>query len=333
MRSAFKLAAGVAMSAIAVVSQAADIKPAVIYDIGGKFDRSFNQASYTGAQTFKEETGIDYVDFEMTNEAQREQVMLRFAQRGRSPIVVTGFQQAPIVEKMATQFPDTDFVLIDSVVDLPNVRSVVFKEHEGSFLVGALAAMKSENQAVGFIGGMDVPLIRNFGCGFEQGAAYVNEDIKLMRNMTGTTPAAWNDPTRGGELARAQFENDVDVVFAAAGGTGVGIMQAAADAGKMGIGVDSNQNYLHPGSMLTSMLKRVDVAVNTALTDAMNGEFTGGVQNMGLAEDGVGWALDEHNRPLLSEEDIQHIEDIRAKVIAGDIEVYSYQDNPAGCNF
>ncbi|MTI14610.1 BMP family lipoprotein [Sansalvadorimonas verongulae] len=325
MRTAFKLAAGIAMSAIAAVSQA-QIKPSVIYDMGGKFDRSFNQASYTGAEAFKQETGINYTDFEITNEGQREQVMLRFAQRGFSPIVVAGFQQAPIVEKVARQFPKVHFVLIDSVVDLPNVRSVVFKEHEGSFLVGALAAMKSKTEAVGFIGGMDIPLIRKFGCGYEQGAKYIDKDTKVFANMTGATPSAWNDPTKGGELAKAQFDNGVDVIFAAAGGTGVGVYQAAVDADKYAIGVDSNQNYLHPGHMLTSMVKRVDLITKKAFEDEMNGTFTSGLQVVGLKEGDISWALDEHNKDLLSKEDIKRVNDIRDAIIAGDIKVHNWED-------
>ena len=325
MRTAFKLAAGIAMSAIAAISQA-QIKPSVIYDMGGKFDRSFNQASYTGAEAFKKETGISYTDFEITNEGQREQVMLRFAQRGYSPIVVAGFQQAPIVEKVAKQFPNTHFVMIDSVVDLPNVRSVIFKEQEGSFLVGALAAIKSEHKAVGFVGGMDIPLIRKFGCGYEQGAKYINKDITVLANMTGTTPSAWNDPTKGGELAKAQFDKGVDVIYAAAGGTGVGVYQAAVDEGKLAIGVDSNQNYLHPGKMLTSMVKRVDLVTKTAFEDEMNGKFTAGLQVVGLNEGGVDWALDEYNRDLLTDADIKRVNDIRDAIIAGDIKVHNWED-------
>ncbi|WP_281648482.1 BMP family ABC transporter substrate-binding protein [Parendozoicomonas sp. Alg238-R29] len=325
MRTAFKLAAGIAMSAIAAVSQA-QIKPSVIYDMGGKFDRSFNQASYTGAEAFKKETGISYTDFEITNEGQREQVMLRFAQRGFSPIVVAGFQQAPIVEKIAKQFPDTHFVMVDAVVDLPNVRSVIFKEHEGSFLVGALATMKSQNKAVGFIGGMDIPLIRKFGCGYEQGAKYINKDATVLANMTGTTPSAWNDPTKGSELAKAQFDKGVDVIYAAAGGTGVGVYQAAVDAGNLAIGVDSNQNYLHPGKMLTSMVKRVDLVTKTAFEDELNGKFTAGLQVVGLQEGGVDWALDEYNRDLLTEADIKRMGEIREGIIAGDIKVHNWED-------
>ncbi len=325
MKKTFKVVAGLALTAVAAVSQA-QIKPSVIYDMGGKFDRSFNQASYNGAEEFRKETGIKYTDFEITNEGQREQVMLRFAQRGFSPIVVAGFQQAPIVEKVAKQFPKTHFVMIDSVVDLPNVRSVIFKEQEGSFLVGALAAMKTKNDAVGFIGGMDIPLIKKFACGYEQGAKYVSKDINVLQNMTGTTPSAWNDPTKGGELARAQFDKGVDIIYAAAGGTGIGVYQAAVDADKLAIGVDSNQNYLHPGKMLTSMVKRVDVAVKTAFEDEMNGKFTSGLQVVGLKENGVDWALDEYNRPLLSDEDIQKVKEIRAKIVAGEIKVHNWED-------
>src|SRR5690606_34333676 len=156
------------------------------------------------------------------------------------------------------------FVVIDGVVKAPNVASVVFKEHEGSFLVGMMAAMASRSGKVGFVGGMDIPLIRRFQCGYEQGAKYANPKVEVLAAMTGTTPAAWSDPARGGELAKSQFAKGVDVVFAAAGGSGVGVYQAAKDAGKLAIGVDSNQNHLHPGTMLTSMVKRIDVAVYNA---------------------------------------------------------------------
>ena len=175
------------------------------------------------------------------------------------------------MKKVAAEFPDTQFAIIDMVVDLPNVRSIVFKEEEGSYLVGILAAMASKTGKVGFVGGMDIPLIRKFACGYVQGVKSVNPDIEVFQNMTGDTGAAWNDPVKGGELAKAQIEQGADVVYHAAGGTGIGVLQAAADAGKLGIGVDSNQNYLHPGTVLTSMLKRVDNAVYTSFMDVKNG--------------------------------------------------------------
>ena len=180
------------------------------------------------------------------------------------------------METVAPEFPDTDFVIIDMVVDQPNVRSVVFNEHEGSYLVGVLAAMASETGKVGFVGGMDIPLIRKFACGYVQGVKAANPDAEVFQNMTGTTGAAWNDPVKGGELAKSQIDRGADVVYHAAGGTGVGVLQAAADAGKLGIGVDSNQNHLHPGHVLTSMLKRVDNAVYDAMMDVQNGEWTVG---------------------------------------------------------
>lgn len=324
MKTITSLAAAVTLGLMSASASAAQFKPSVIFDMGGKFDKSFNQAAYTGAEAFKAETGIGYGEFEITNEAQREQAMLRMAQRGHSPIVAVGFQQAPIVEKVAKQFPNTQFVIIDAVVDLPNVRSVVFKEHEGSFLVGALAVMKSDNDKVGFIGGMDIPLIRKFACGYEQGAKYEVADAEVVQNMTGSTPAAWNNPTKGAELAKSQFDKGVDVVYAAAGGTGVGVYQAAVDGNKYAIGVDSNQNYLHPGVMLTSMVKRVDVAVEDAFNDAKNGEFTPGLQALGLKEGGVDWALDEYNRDLVTPEMEARVKQLRDDIIAGKIVVHDY---------
>ena len=310
------LAAGTAM--------AAEFTPAVVFDMGGKFDKSFNEAAYNGAERFKEEAGIEYLEFEVTNESQRDQALRRMARRGANVVVAVGFSFATPLEEIAKEFPDTKFVIIDSVVEQPNVQSVVFKEHEGSFLVGMAAALASETGKVGFVGGMDIPLIRNFAHGYEQGVKHVNPDAEVFVNMTGTTPAAWNDPAKGAELAQSQFDRGADVVYAAAGGTGLGVLQAAADTGKLSIGVDSNQNYLHPGSVLTSMLKRVDVAVYSAFKNAMEGDLETGVKNLGLAEEGVGYALDEHNRELVTPDMEAKLEDAKAKIISGEIEVSDY---------
>ncbi len=316
--------AATASLVLAATATAADIEPAVVFDMGGKFDKSFNQGVYDGAERFKNETGLKYREFEVTNEAQREQALRRMAQRGADPVLGIGFAQAPALEKVAKEFPDVRFAIIDMVVDLPNVRSIVFKEHEGSFLVGALAALASESGKVGFVGGMDIPLIRRFACGYEQGAKHVNPDADVIQNMTGTTPAAWNDPGRGGELTKSQFERGVDVVYAAAGGTGVGVYQAAKDAGKLAIGVDSNQNYLHPGTMLTSMLKRVDVAAYNVFMDAKNDEFTAGIQVLGLAEEGVGWAIDEHNESMITGEMKAKVDELSEMIKSGDLTVHDY---------
>ena len=216
------------------VASAQEFAPAVIFDMGGKFDKSFNEAAYNGAERFKKETGIAYREFEVTNEAQREQALRRMARRGandrRSRHRLLPRPRG--MEKVAKEFPDTKFAIIDAVVELPNVQSIVFKEHEGSFLVGMAAAMASKTGKVGFVGGMDIPLIRKFACGYEQGVKYVNPKVEVFQNMTGTTPAAWNDPTRGGELAQSQFDRGADVVYAAAGGTGLGVLQAAKDNGQ-----------------------------------------------------------------------------------------------------
>lgn len=303
---------------------AADINPAVVFDMGGKFDKSFNEGVYSGVERFKKETGVNYREFEVTNETQREQALRRMAQRGANPVIGVGFAQAPALEKVAKEFPETHFAIIDAVVDLPNVRSIVFKEHEGSFLVGMIAALKSQTGKVGFVGGMDIPLIRKFACGYEQGAKYVNKDTEVVQNMTGTTPAAWNDPTRGAELAKSQFDRGVDVVYAAAGGTGVGVYQTAEDSGKLAIGVDSNQNYLHPGTMLTSMLKRVDVAAYKAFKDAHDDSWSSGIQVLGLAEDGVGWALDEYNKDLITDDMRAKVDQAAADIVAGVIDVHDY---------
>lgn len=322
----FKKLIGAAFAAamLGAPAMAQDTQPAVVYGTGGKFDKSFNEAAYAGAERFKQETGIEYRDFEPTGDTQGEQALRNFASRGFNPVIGVSFAWTSAIEKVATEFPDTSFVLIDSVVDKPNVRSVVFKEHEGSYLVGLLAGMASKSGKVGFVGGMDIPLIRKFACGYVQGAHAANAEIQVFQNMTGTTGAAWNDPVRGGELAKSQIDQGADVIYAAAGATGLGVLQTAADNGKMSVGVDSNQNYLHPGSVLTSMIKRVDLAVYNAMMDAHSGKFTPGLVALGVAEDGVGYALDEHNQALVTEEMKAAVEKAKADIVSGAIQVHDY---------
>ncbi|MGI9480856.1 MAG: BMP family lipoprotein [Hyphomicrobiales bacterium] len=307
-----------------VSAQAADIKPAVVYDLGGRFDKSFNEGVYNGAERFKKDKNIAYRDFEVQNDSQREQALRNFARKGFSPIVAVGFAHAAAVEKVAGEFPDIKFAIIDMVVDKPNVSSIVFKEHEGSYLVGILAAMASKTGKVGFVGGMDIPLIRKFACGYVGGAKSVKGDAEVFQNMTGTTGAAWSDPVKGGELAKSQFDRGADVVYHAAGGTGLGVLQAAADSGKLGIGVDSNQNHLHPGKVLTSMLKRVDVAAYNTFDSAMNDKFTAGVQVLGLAEGGVGWSLDDNNKPLISDDMLAAVKKAEEDIKSGAVKVHDY---------
>ena len=312
---------------LAASFQAIAADPAVVFDMGGKFDKSFNEAAYTGIEKWKKETGKKYLSFEITNESQREQAIRRMAERGASPIIGIGFGQASSIEKVAKEFPKLQFAIIDMVVDLPNVQSVVFKEQEGSFLVGAMAALASKTGKVGFVGGMDIPLIRKFECGYKQGAMFINPKAEMIGNMTGTTGAAWNDPARGGELAKAQFSQGVDVVFAAAGGTGIGVYQAAKDSGKLAIGVDSNQNHIQPGTMLTSMLKRVDVAVYNVAKG-----HKPGISVLGLKEGGVDYAMDANNAKLVTADMKKKVEAAKADIISGKIKVADFMADNA-CKF
>ena len=308
-----------AFIAAVLLAAAAHAEPALIYELGGKNDKSFGQAAWEGAEAWKKETGQPYLEFEIANAAQREQAARRFAERGADPIVGIGFPQASSIEKVAKEFPQRKFAIIDMVVDLPNVQSFVYREHEGSFLVGMLAALASKTGKVGFVGGMDIPLVRKFLCGYEQGARYANPKVQTVSAMTGTTNAAWVDPPRGAELTKAQIAQGVDVVFSAAGTTGFGIMQAAKDGGILAIGVDSNQNHLHPGTMLTSMVKRVDLAVYSAFKGVKPG-----ITALGLKEGGVDYAMDEYNAKLVTAEMKRRVDAAKADIIAGKLKVIDY---------
>ena len=312
-------------SAIALTAGAALAEPAIIFDLGGKFDKSFNEAAFNGAEKWAKETGGTYKELEMQSEAQREQALRRLAESGANPVVMTGFAFGDVLNTVAPDFPDTKFAIIDMVVDQPNVKSVVFTEHEGSYLVGMMAGLASKTGTVGFIGGMDIPLIRRFGCGYAQGVVAANPDAKVVLNMTGTTPAAWNDPVKGAELAKGQKAQGADVIYAAAGGTGVGVLQAAADEGILGIGVDSNQNGMHPGKILTSMLKRVDVAVYNAFMEGEN--LTPGVNVLDLKAEGVGYAMDENNAALVTPEMQAAVDAAAEKIKSGELVVHDYMSD------
>ena len=320
----------IAAAAVVVSSaaMAADMKPAVIYDMGGKFDKSFNEGVYNGVKKFTDETGIEVMEFEVTNETQREQAMRRMAERGATIVLGVGFAQADAIAKVAAEFPDTKFSIIDvSWLDAPNLRQYAFKEHEGSYIVGVAAAKASKTGKVGFVGGMDIGLIRRFACGYVGGVKSINANAEVYQNMTGTTPSAWNDPGKGAELTQSQIDRGADVIYHAAGGTGTGVIQAAADAGKLAIGVDSNQNDMAPGSVLTSMLKRVDVAAYETFMDSKNGNFSSGVRVLGLAEGGVDWALDENNASLVTADMKDAVAAARADIVSGKVVVHDYFSN------
>lgn len=317
------LAGTAAIGALMAGTALAD--PALVYDGGGKFDKSFNESAYTGAERYKAETGDNYGDLEISGDAQREQAIRQFAQRGANPIAMPGFSWETALRAVAPDFPDTKFVIIDTVVDLPNVRSVVFKEQEGSYLVGALAAMKSQSGIIGVVPAFDFDLLRAFACGYKQGAKAVKPDITVLETFIGTGFDAFNNPGAGAEVAKSQIDRGADVVYQVAGGAGVGVLQAAADAGKFSIGVDSNQNYMHPGSVLTSMVKRVDVAVYNAFMDFKNDKWTSDVITLGLAEGGVSAAFDDDNASLITPEMRTTVDDLTARIVSGEIVVHDFR--------
>ena len=321
--------AGAILSLSAMPALADGFVPAVVYDTGGKFDKSFNQAAYEGAERFKAETGIPYLEAEISAEGQRELVLRSLVRRGASIIVSTGSDERAAVIKVAPDAPSVKFVLVNVAPDtpMPNVSAIFFREEEASYLAGVAAASVSKTGKLGFIGGMDIPLIRRFSCGYAQGIRAVSATDEIIDNMAGTTAAAYHDPTRGAELAIGQFDRGVDVVFAAAGNTGTGVLQAAEDKDKLAIGVDSNQDSLHPGHVLTSVLKRLDNVVYNAFKAAKDGSWQPGTVSLGLKEGGVGLSIDQYNRALISPALEKTLDDARDKIIAGTIKVHNYVDD------
>ncbi|RFP10893.1 MULTISPECIES: BMP family protein [unclassified Duganella] len=324
-----QLSLTVAALFIAASASAADPKLGIVYDAGGKFDKSFNQSAFEGASRFKKETNINFIEVQASSDTQAEQVLRGLARKNLDLIASIGFAQQAAVQKVAKEFPKVRFVLIDGVAQGANVNSITFKEEEGSYLVGVAAAMASKSKKLGFIGGVDIPLIRTFACGYAQGAKAVNPKIEVSNNMVGTTSDSWNNPAKGGELARSQFDRGVDVVFAVAGGSGLGTLQTAKEKGKLAIGVDSNQNSLYPGSILTSMVKRVDNAVYESFMQMKNGTWKAGVTAKGLKEDGVDWALDANNRKLITPEIEKRVIGARKDIIDGKVKVIDIRSGAA----
>jgi basic membrane protein A len=324
-----QLSLTVAALFIAASASAADPKLGIVYDAGGKFDKSFNQSAFEGATRFKKETNISFIEVQASSDTQAEQVLRGLARKNLDLIASIGFAQQAAVQKVAKEFPKVHFVLIDGVAQGANINSITFKEEEGSYLVGVAAAMASKSKKLGFIGGVDIPLIRTFACGYAQGAKAVNPKVDVTSNMVGTSSDSWNNPAKGGELARSQFDRGVDVVFAVAGGSGLGTLQTAKEKGKLAIGVDSNQNSLYPGSILTSMVKRVDNAVYDSFMQMKNGTWKAGVSAKGLKEGGVDWALDENNRKLITPEIEKRVLGARKDIIDGKVKVIDIRSGTA----
>jgi len=300
----------------------------IVFDIGGKDDRSFNAAAWQGVQRASKDLPIVLRDIEPGTPNAIEPAMRAFAERNFDLIIGVGFAQAPIMEHVAKDYPNINFAIIDGVSDLPNVASLVFKEQEGSYLVGMLAAKTSQTGTIGFLGGMDIGLIHRFEKGYEEGAKAVNPNIHVIQNYVGVTDSAWNNPGKGKELSLSQIGKGADVIFTAAGNSGLGAFDAVEQQGKQNgrathfvIGVDSNQNMVKPGFVLTSMVKRVDNAVYNIVQEVFNHRFSPGLHVFGLDKDGVGYAMDENNQSLISPEAIQQVEEAKKKIIAGEIKV------------
>jgi basic membrane protein A and related proteins len=306
----------------------AKIHVGIVFDIGGKDDRSFNAAAWQGVQRAAKDLPIVLRDIEPGTPNAIEPAMRAFAERNYDLIIGVGFAQAPIMEQVAKDYPNIHFAIIDGVSQLPNVASLVFKEHEGSYLVGLLAAKASRTGTIGFLGGMDIGLIHRFEKGYEEGAKAVNPNIRVIQNYVGVTDGAWNNPGKGKELSLAQIGKGADVIFTAAGNSGLGAFDAVEQQGMQNgrathfvIGVDSNQNMVKPGFVLTSMVKRVDNAVYNIVQEVVNHRFSPGLHVFGLDKDGVGYAMDENNKNLITPEAIQQAEEAKKKIIAGEIKV------------
>lgn len=293
----------------------------IVFDIGGKDDKSFNAAAWEGVKRAAADLPIKLRDVEPGDPTSIEPCMRAFAERGYDLIIGVGFAQAPIMDSVARDYPDLKFAIVDGLIDLPNVASLIFKEHEGSFLVGMIAGHVTKTNKIGFVGGMDIPLIHKFETGYEEGARYAKPNVQVFQNYVGVTDAAWNNPGKGKELAKAQIERGADVIFQAAGNSGLGVFDAVEETGKLAIGVDSNQNWVKPGFILTSMIKRVDVAVYNMVKEVLEEQFKGGIHLFGLENDGVAYAMDRYNQHLISQAVIEDIERAKREIIAGRIRV------------
>lgn len=309
---------------ICTVSSAEVLKVGLVLDKGGKDDKSFNSAAYQGALKAEKDLKIALKYVEATDTNAIENLHRSFARKNFDLVIGIGFAQKDAVKKIAAQFPKVKFAIVDGEVSAPNVRSLLFEEHEGSFVVGALAAMTSKTNSVGFVGGMDIPLIRRFAMGYAAGAKYVNPKITTIENYVGITGEAWNNPAKAKELALSQYAKNADVIFVAAGASNSGVFDAAEEKKKFAIGVDSNQNWMKPGIILTSMLKAVDVAVYDTIKEAQAGTFSGGIVHFGLKNQGVDYTLDKYNEKLITSDMKKKIEEIKKKIIAGQIQVPDY---------
>lgn len=303
---------------------ASPTKVALILDKGGKDDKSFNSAAFRGATEAKQKLGVFLKEIEASDDNLFEPAMRSFASKKFDLIVGIGVAQAEAIKKLCKEIPQQKFAIIDAPVQGENVVSATFQEHEGSYLVGYIAGLKTKTNTVGFIGGMDIPLIRRFEMAYAQGAKAANPKVKVLTNYVGVTSDAWNNPTKGKELAENQYNRNADIIFIAAGASANGAFDAAEKFQKFAIGVDSNQNWIKPGLILTSMLKRVDTAVYQIIEEIHKGTFKPGVRVFGMKDGGIDWALDQYNEKLFSTDEIKKINSIKQQIIAGKIQIQDY---------
>ncbi|MBC7658109.1 MAG: BMP family ABC transporter substrate-binding protein [Chitinophagaceae bacterium] len=302
------------------------LKVGLVLDKGGKDDKSFNTAAFVGMEKAGKDLSVETKYVESTDDNAFEPLLRSFAKKDYDLIVAIGFSQAEAIRKIAAQFPQKKFAIVDAEVKLPNVRSLMFEEHQGSYLAGALAALKSKNGKVGFIGGMDIPLIRRFLLGYEAGAKAITPNIKIVTNFVGITGDAWNNPPKAKELALAQYQAGTDVIYLAAGASNMGAFDAAEEKKALAIGCDSNQNRIKPGFVLTSMVKRVDVAVYQTIKDTTENKFTAGTVRFGLQNDGVDLAYDDNNAKLVDPKQKAKIAQLKKDIIDGKIKVPDYYE-------
>lgn len=299
-------------------------KVGLVLDKGGKDDKSFNSSAYEGATKAEKDLGIELKYVEATDNNSLETLHRNFAQKNYDLVIGVGFAQTDAIKKVAALFPKTHFALVDGEVKADNVRSLLFAEHEGAFMAGAAAAMKTKTMVIGFIGGMDIPLIRRFQKAYVAGAKLVDNRVKVITNYVGVTGEAWNNPTKAKEIALSQIGQKADVIFHAAGASGMGVFDAAAEKKVYAIGVDSNQNAIKPGVILTSMMKRVDLAVYDTIKKAKEGQFKGGPVYFNLKDKGVELAFDDNNQKLWNPTQKKMLENIRKQIIKGQIQVPDY---------
>jgi len=298
----------------------------LVFDIGGRGDKSFNDAAYAGLEQAQRELGIRFTTLE-TNEGSDREAQLRQLAAGDAKLVFgVGFLFTDDIRALAREFPDKKFACVDYTLTPgdtlpPNLVALKFREEEGSFLVGALAALLSKTGKVGFVGGMEIPLIRKFQAGFTAGVKAVDPSAQVLVKYAGNTGAAFKDPTKGKELALAEYHAGADIIFHASGSTGLGVFEAARELGKLAIGVDSDQYDEAPGAILTSMVKRVDTAVFDTIRDLKDGHWSGGVRDFGLAEHGVSWVYDDRNKALIPDAVKAKVDSLEAAIVAGTLRV------------